>query len=56
LKEAVEKSLSIKWQVTSTYFISGVRQQEIVGKRLVIVQKIWYSKLVFENIAFYWFL
>jgi hypothetical protein len=28
--------------ITATYFLSGVRQQEIVGKRLVIVQKIWY--------------
>jgi len=37
------KSLSIKWQVTSTSFPSRVRQQEIVGKRLVIFQKIWYS-------------
>src|SRR6266581_8799625 len=42
-KEALEKSLSIKWLVTATYFPSGVRQQVIVGKRLVIVQKIWYS-------------
>ncbi len=31
------KSLSIKWQVTSTSFPSRVRQQEIVDKRLVIV-------------------
>ncbi len=37
------KSLSIKWQVTSTSFPSRVRQQEIVDKRLVIVQKIWYD-------------
>jgi hypothetical protein len=43
IESALEKSLSIKWLVTATYCISGVRQQEIVGKRLVIVQKIWYS-------------
>jgi hypothetical protein len=36
------KALSIKWHVTSTSFPSRVRQQEIVGKRLVIFQKIWY--------------
>jgi len=38
----MEKSLSIKWHVTSTYFASEVRQREFVGKRLIIGQKIWY--------------
>ncbi len=45
-KDTLEKSLSIKWHVTSTYFTSGVRQQEIEGYRLIIGQKIWYDTRV----------
>jgi hypothetical protein len=33
-KQALEKSLSIDWQVTSTSFPSGVRPQEIVGRAI----------------------